>query len=502
MPFFVRNKKELSPLVWTFTTYFAEGFPYTIFRTISSVFFRDRGASLEAIGLTSLFGLPWVLKFLWAPFLDEFGTKRKWMLTMQSMLAALILITAGFAPLQNSIPVIATIFFIGSFAAATHDVAIDGFYMHGLDHEGQAKFVGYRVMAYRISMMTGTGVIVTIGTTLGWPAAFTAAGICMAGLSLIHYAYLPQPESENKALLASISNFSKVRILLYSAALATAIVLLRAFLNSQTYVKLQTTFPILQKFTFPAWIGLFLFITLTVGAASRNRLKKWLLHNPDAFYSKAFVSFMEHERIGAIIFFIILIRTGEFMLSAMAAPFMIDLGIKVHYGWISGGVGLPCSIGGAMLGGWMISRYGLKKMTWPFLFCQNVTNLIYMALAFGLQGYVAANTGNPEPLSIGGLNLGIIVLVHGFDQFAGGLGTAILMTYLMRLCRPAHKAAHYAIGTGLMSVSGLYAGVLSGFLASWFGYPIFFGLSFAFSLPGMIMIFFVPFPTASEETQE
>ncbi len=56
-----------NPSIWAFTTYFAEGFPYSIIRTVSSLFFRDMKMSLEGIGLTSLFGLPWVLKFLWAP---------------------------------------------------------------------------------------------------------------------------------------------------------------------------------------------------------------------------------------------------------------------------------------------------------------------------------------------------------------------------------------------------------------------------------------------------
>ena len=38
--------------------HFCEGLPYSIIRTVSTVFFRDNGVSLEGIGLTSLFGLP------------------------------------------------------------------------------------------------------------------------------------------------------------------------------------------------------------------------------------------------------------------------------------------------------------------------------------------------------------------------------------------------------------------------------------------------------------
>jgi len=43
-----------------------------------------------------------------------------------------------------------------------------------------------------------------------------------------------------------------------------------------------------------------------------------------------------------------------------------------------------------------------------------------------------------------------------------------------------------------MSLSGLYAGVLIGFLAAWAGYGYFFGISFLLSLPGMGLIFFIP----------
>ena len=59
-------------------------------------------------------------------------------------------------------------------------MAIDGYYMEALDEAGQAKFVGYRVMAYRIAMMTGTGVIVTVCATAGWFASYLAS----AGFSL------------------------------------------------------------------------------------------------------------------------------------------------------------------------------------------------------------------------------------------------------------------------------------------------------------------------------
>jgi len=181
------------------------------------------------------------------------------------------------------------------------------------------------------------------------------------------------------------------------------------------------------------------------------------------------------------------------MLASMASPFMVDLGIKVHYGWISGGVGLPFSIIGAMLGGWMISRYSLKKTILPFLLVQNLTNILYMLLAFGLNHYVIINTGADCLMPIGQSNFILVALVHAFDQFAGGLGTAVLITFLMRTCLSDFKAAHFAIGTGLMNISGVFSGVMSGFLAQWLGYGYFFGISFLASIPGMALILFIPF---------
>jgi PAT family beta-lactamase induction signal transducer AmpG len=249
----------------------------------------------------------------------------------------------------------------------------------------------------------------------------------------------------------------------------------------------------LQKIRFPHWIALILLLALILVGIFLKRIKSLIIKNPDSFYGKAFIYFMERDKISIILAFIILLRAGEWALATMVAPFIVDLGIKVHYGWISGLVGLPAAIVGAMLGGWMIFHYGLKKVIWPFLLAQNVTNIIYMTLAIHLAGFITINTGAENPTGIGLFNLVLVALVHGFDQFASGLGNAVLMTFLMRICHPKFKAAHYAIGSGLMNVSSIFAGVMSGFIAGWLGYAWLFGISFLFSIPAMVLIPFLPY---------
>lgn len=479
--------------MWTFTTYFTEGFPYTIIRTISSLFLRDLNVRLESIGLTSLFGLPWVLKFLWGPQVDRFATKRAWMLHAQFLLTIMMLLAALFAPFSWGVTAIMVLFFIGAIIAATHDIAIDGFYLEALDKDGQAKFVGYRVMAYRIAMMTGTGVVATIGTTIGWFAAFFSAALVFGLFFLYHMLFLVRVETPGLPFRELAKSLFRLQSGIAVLGIAGFIIGIRMLYESSLYASLQDQYPVFQKIWFSHWVGALLFLALILTLVFRRQIKAWITRKPDSFYARAFATFADREKIGIIFAVIIFFRTGEFMLTAMVSPFFVDLGIKVHYGWLSSFVGLPLSIVGAMFGGFCISRFGLKKMIWPFLLLQNLTNVIYMVLALYLSDFVAANTGAASVVApVGAFNLFLVALVHGFDQFSGGLGTAAFMTFLMRICLSEFKAAHYAIGTGLMNVSGLFAGVLSGFLASWFGYGYFFGISFLLSIPGMIMVFFVP----------
>jgi PAT family beta-lactamase induction signal transducer AmpG len=480
------------PQVWCFSTYFAEGFPFSIIRSVSAFFFRDRGVSLEAVGLTTFFGLPWILKFFWGPLVDEFATKKSWLLAMQASLAVLIGAAAFLVPLPAAPRLIAILFFAGAFVAATHDIAIDGYYLAALNQEEQTRFLGYRIMAYRVAMLTASGVIVTIGAAFSWMLAFLLAGLLLALLAAYHFFFLPECETERQPAVKMLGLFARPRVL---ANIGLGVALVAGFLiffNSALWQEWRQASPILRELNFARAVGLGLLLGLALLAALRTKLASLLTRDPNSFYGRAFLTFMDQEKIGLVLAFIVLARSGEFMVSSMASAFVVDLGIKEHYGWISGGIGLPASIAGALVGGWMISRHGLQRVIWPFLLAQNLTNVVYMLLAGGLAPYLAANTGAAQPLFIGAGNLALAAGVHGFDQFASGLGTAVLTTFLMRICKMEFKAAHFAIGSGLMSLGGIVAGVSSGFIASWLGYGGMFLVSFLISIPGMVLLIWVP----------
>jgi PAT family beta-lactamase induction signal transducer AmpG len=503
MPLPPRKASRLrSPEVWVFTTYFAEGLPYSLIRVVSSVFFRDLKVSLEAVGLTSLFGLPWVIKFLWGPHVDRFSTKRRWLLVTESVLVGLFLAAGWMAAGLPALPVIGLLLFVAAFIAATHDMAIDGYYLEALDEKGQARFVGYRVLAYRIAMMAGTGGIVTIGTTSSWPLAFVTGSFLLAALLIYHLLCLGEPQRVVESAVGLIRSPGGRRGILAAVILVTVLLYGWGTGSLKDLPRWQGLIPGPGQARVSGLVGAVLLAGLCLLILFRRRIRALLFRDPEAFYTKAFLSYVDRERIALVLAFIVLLRTGESLLTAMVSPFMVDLGIKVHLGWISGGVGLPCSIAGALLGGWLISRFTLRKTIWPFLLAQNLTNLIYMALAFFLEPYLPQNPSGFPNLRMEMGELLLVAGVHGFDQFAGGLGTSVLVTFLMRTCLPEFKAAHFAIGSGLMNLSGVFAGAASGFLASWAGYGWFFGLSFLASLPGMALIPFLPFLGRAEKAPE
>jgi PAT family beta-lactamase induction signal transducer AmpG len=480
------------PHLWCLSTYFAEGFPYSVIRSVSTVFFRDRGVSLEGVGLTTFFGLPWILKFFWGPLVDQFATKKRWLLAMQASLALMIGAAAFLVPLPAAPRLVAILFFAGAFVAATHDIAIDAYYLAALDKEQQTKFLGYRVMAYRLAMLFGTGVIVTIGATFSWALAFLLSGLLLALLAACHYFFLPECETQLRPFGRMLALFARPRAMAAVALAGTLVSGVYLFFNSAAWRAWQQASPLLKELNFARAVGLGLLLALALLASLRRRLAALLTRDPDSFYGRAFLTFMDQEKIGLVLAFIILVRSGEFMVSSMVSAFAVDLGIMRHYGWIAGGIGLPASIAGALIGGWAISRFGLERVIWPFLLAQNLSNIVYMLLAHGLGYYLEANAEATAPLFMGAGNLSLFAGATVFEQFASGLGTAVLTTFLMRICKMEFKAAHFAIGSGLMSLGGIVAGVSSGFIASWLGYAGMFGVSFIISIPAMVLLFWVP----------
>jgi PAT family beta-lactamase induction signal transducer AmpG len=477
-----------SPATWVSTTYFAEGFPYSIVNNLAEILFKELGASLQVIGLTALFHLPWNLKFLWGPFLDQYETKRAWLIAVEVLLSVLLLVLALVVGASPSLLAIAACVALLAFLSATHDIAIDGYYLEGLGESDQSRYVGYRAAAYRVAGLTVASPLLLLIGVAGWRTGLLAATVVMLLLTAYHALFLPRAERRRLSAVAALRDRSVQAALIGVAALAGVAIAAVRLAPSGGLV--ADALGALGRSGFlgislAGWISIVLLLVLVGALLSLDRIRTRLAGR-DSPYAAAFVDFLAQRRIGLVLLFIVTFRVGESFLTKMRWPFLHDvLGMTIsEYAWANGTLGTIASFAATFVGGRLIARDGLRRWIWPFVLAQNVLNLLFVWLAW---------------LGAEGAGQVLTVAVIGLEQFGAGLGTAVFMVYLMRCCAPEHRAAHMAIVTALMSVSFTLAGVGSGFLAASMGFGPYFLFTFLVTIPGMALLFFLPHLDGREE---
>jgi PAT family beta-lactamase induction signal transducer AmpG len=314
-------QKKRNTTLWVSVLYFAEGFPYTVVNLMSVIFLKDLGASNELIGLTSILYLPWVLKGLWGPIVDIYSTKRRWILANEVICTILFLLLALGALTPQILTVSIALFAVIAFVSATHDIAIDGFYLDALDKDRQALYVGVRSAAYKIAWLVGNGGLVFLAgylatrftTTTGWMGAFGLAGIIFLLIYLFQLWYLPypKPHTVEQRETAPKHNF------------------LDAFKTYFTQGRM-------------GWVITYVLI-FRLG---------------DAFMLKMAPPFLMDK-----------VEKGGLAISTA------EIGI------LYGTVGVIFLLAGGIIGGYIIAKRGLEKWMWPFALLQNGAIILYWVLA-------------------------------------------------------------------------------------------------------------------------
>ena len=207
------NNAKLStskPYAWVPSLYLGEALPFSAVMLISVIMFKELGLSDGQITVyTGWLGLPWVIKPIWSPIIDNLKTKRWWIVSMQFLMGIALALVAFTLPtdfwLQGSLAV----FMLIAFASATHDISADGFYIIGLPDKEQELYVGVRNTFYRIGMVIGQGGLVLLAgymqdghfgeamqsVSASWMTVFIILGILMFLLGLYHAFILPKVET-------------------------------------------------------------------------------------------------------------------------------------------------------------------------------------------------------------------------------------------------------------------------------------------------------------------
>jgi PAT family beta-lactamase induction signal transducer AmpG len=461
-----------SKLYWVGILYFAQGFPFGVFYDVLPVHFRQQGVDLREIGLLSLLGLAWTLKFLWAPAVDYYRHHRRWMLAVDlAMGACLVWLSAqsGFGP-----PVWIA---IGLFTllSATNDIAIDGYTIEMLDRHELGMANGVRIGMARVGILAA-GAILILSDLLGWTGAYLmAAGVIAAMGVVCRFA----PRERDRAV-------AKQRLfLLRLLAAALALVLAGYAVHSGVRVGLAALITIGNSLA----NGAALIVTVLLLAAAASL---WLRRAPaehsgqhalvSAPLFSALAEMLKRPYILAVILFVLTFKLGDAAMGFMVKPYWVDAGFSAtQIGLVSVNLGLILSIAGGIAGGWFTDRAGIFRALWILGLFQALSNLGYVWAASTLP-LVAPGTLQPFEHQL------LMYSASALESFTGGLGTAAFLAFLMSIVSQRHSAAEYALLSSLFALTRHLAGFASGYGAHYLGYAPYFLLTFFLSFPAYLLL--------------
>lgn len=393
-----------SPWNWVPTLYFAEAIPYMAVMTLSVIMYTNLGLSNTELALyTSWLYLPWVIKPIWSPVVDALRTKRWWILSMQVLVGAAL---AGVALTLNAswwLRGSLCFFWLMAFSSATHDIAADGFYILGLSEKEQALFVGVRSTFYRVGTIFCQGLVVMLA---GFLEKYCSVSYAWSLTMLFMSAIMLLMATWHKFAIRRVANDTPVQ-------------------TGNAHWSIAAVF-----------------------RAFAETLK--------AFFSRPFI-------LPALLF-MLLFRFPEAQLVKMAQPFMLrpiedgGLGLStITVGYTYGTIGVIALLAGGLLGGWLVSRHGLRRWWWPMVFSISIPDAVYIYLAFF------------QPSSLWLIN-GCVAL----EQFGYGFGFTAYSLFLVYFARGEKSTSVFSICTAFQALGMMIPGMFAGMLADKMGFAQFF----------------------------
>ena len=397
---------------------------------------------------TTLLYFPWFLKGVWSPLVDVVRTKRWWIVTMQVLLTALMVLLTLTLP-HPSVDVIQSgqtpislftltlvLFIIAAFASATHDIAADGYYMLAHSPSSQAAFIGIRSTFYRIASVFGQGVLVYIAGHIekstgdipySWRVTLGVSAVVFFLITIYHTFFLPHSD-EDRPRQSSAENVKSIE-------------------------------DGVQK----------------GNGKDAKSASNW------SELAESFVTFIKKPNVLWAIAFMLLYRLPEGFLIKMCQPFLVHgtetgaLGLSTELvGLIYGTFGVIALLAGGIVGGIVASKIGLKRSLWIMAACMTLPCLTFVYLAIY----------QPD-------NIVIISVALCVEQFGYGFGFTAYMLYMMYFSEGEFKTSHYAICTAFMALSMMLPGFVAGYIQEAIGYVNFFWMVMACCVATVAVTFIV-----------
>ncbi len=412
---------------------FAAGLPFPLVFTTLSTWLRDVGVDRTTIGFFAWIGITYSIKVFWSPVVDRaplflltrwLGQRRGWMLLAQGLIVAGLLGMARTDPTQD-VAAMALLALVVAFASATQDVAIDAYRIEAVPGELQGAMAAMYQSGWRVAaaLVGGAGAL-HLAHYLSWTTSYTVMAASMF-IGIVTVLVVREPD--------------------------------RA-INSKTVMSEQRVVDYLERAAHVPYV----------------------LRAPIAWFIGAVICpFTEFfQRVGwwalLILLFIGIYRISDIVLANMAYPFYIDLGFTLsEIANIAKVFGVVMTIVGAIVGGALVTRFGVMPILLLGAVLVAATNLLFAQLA------------------ITGKSLAGLAVVISADNFSGGLAGSAFIAYLSRLTNTAYTATQYALFSSLMTLLPKFISGFSGLIVDGHGYVSFFIYASATGIPAIVLVLYL-----------
>ena len=400
---------------------FSAGLPFLLVAGTLTAWLTTADVSMGEIGMFAWIGIAYSLKFLWAPLVDRMplpiltlslGRRRSWMLLSQLGIAAAL---AAIAFSDPDVDLMRIVWFalLAAFASATQDIAIDAYRIEAVEPKVQGAMAASYQFGYRLGIVLAGAGALFLADLLSWQAAYLTMSVSMI-VGIITVFIIAEPEVSRNEL----------------PGLATG------------------------------------------GASSLQRFSAWF---SEAFLGPIVEFFQRNGRWALVLLvFIGIYRITDMVLGVMANPFYIELGFSLlEIGAVTKVFGIFVTLGGAIIGGVAVARYGLRG---PLVFGAVVlaaTNLFFAGMA--LYG--------PE--------IWFLVMTISADNFAAGFTGTVFIAYLSGLTNVNYTATQYALFSSLMTLPGKIISGFSGFIVEAIDWFSFFVYASAMGIPSILLAILV-----------
>lgn len=181
---------------------FSSGLVFPLVLTTLSARLRQAGIDRTTIGLFSLVGLMFSLKFFWSPIVDRlplpilyraFGRRRSWMLFSQCA------IVAGLSSMALADPGIDPVHFallaaLTALAGSTQDIAIDAWRIEAVEISMQGVMAAAYQIGYRLALIAAGAGALASASALGWQSAYFIMTACV-GVGIVTTLFIAEPET-------------------------------------------------------------------------------------------------------------------------------------------------------------------------------------------------------------------------------------------------------------------------------------------------------------------